>query len=75
MPKRVIFVDDEPNVLSGLRRSLYGMREEWEMVFVSGGLEALQAMEKQPFDIIVTDMRMPMMDGAVVHPSKTGHLH
>jgi HD-like signal output (HDOD) protein/CheY-like chemotaxis protein len=57
-------VDDEPNVLAGLRRSLYGMREEWEMVFVSGGLEALQAMGKQPFDIIVTDMRMPMMDGA-----------
>ena len=64
MSKRVIFVDDEPNVLAGLKRSLYGMRHEWEMVFVPGGLEALQAMEKQPFDIIVTDMRMPMMSGA-----------
>jgi HD-like signal output (HDOD) protein/CheY-like chemotaxis protein len=64
MPKRVIFVDDEPNVLAGLKRSLYGMRQEWEMEFVSCGQEALQAMEKQQFDIIVTDMRMPVMDGA-----------
>jgi len=32
MKKRILFVDDEPNVLSGLQRMLRSMREEWEMV-------------------------------------------
>jgi HD-like signal output (HDOD) protein/CheY-like chemotaxis protein len=64
MAKRILFVDDEPMVLSGLQRSLRPMRLEWEMVFAAGGKEALAAMDLQPFDIIVTDMRMPGMDGA-----------
>jgi HD-like signal output (HDOD) protein/ActR/RegA family two-component response regulator len=62
--KRILFVDDEPMLLSGLQRSLRPMRSEWDMVFAPGGNEALAAMEQQPFDIIVTDMRMPGMDGA-----------
>ena len=64
MSKRILFVDDEAMVLSGLQRSLRAMREEWEMAFVTSGPEALQLMEQQPFDIIVTDMRMPVMTGA-----------
>jgi putative nucleotidyltransferase with HDIG domain len=61
---RVLFVDDEPKILAGLRRLLHKMRDEWDMVFVTSGPEALAAIEKQPFDIVVTDMRMPGMDGA-----------
>jgi HD-like signal output (HDOD) protein len=64
MAKRILFVDDEPMVLTGLKRSLRPMRSEWEMVFAAGGDEALTAMDQQTFDIIVTDMRMPGMDGA-----------
>jgi len=64
MAKRILFVDDEPMVLTGLKRSLRPMRAEWEMVFAAGGDEALAAMDRQTFDIIVTDMRMPGMDGA-----------
>jgi len=64
MSKRVLFVDDEPMVLSGLQRSLRSMREDWEMAFVTSGTEALKLMEQEPFDIIVTDMRMPVMTGA-----------
>jgi HD-like signal output (HDOD) protein/ActR/RegA family two-component response regulator len=64
MTRRILFVDDEPMVLSGLQRSLRPMRAEWEMVFAAGGNEALAAMDRQQFDIIVTDMRMPGMDGA-----------
>ena len=37
MTKRILFVDDEPMLLSGLQRSLRPMREEWEMVFVGSG--------------------------------------
>ncbi len=61
---RILFVDDEPRVLDGLRRSLRGMRDEWEMAFVSSGPEALEAIERRPFDVVVSDMRMPGMDGA-----------
>lgn len=64
MPKRILFVDDEPRILAGLQRSLHTMRKDWEMVFVGGGQEALEAMAHQAFDIVVTDMRMPGMDGA-----------
>jgi putative nucleotidyltransferase with HDIG domain len=61
---RLLFVDDEPLVLQGLRRSLHTMRDEWSMDFANGGPEALKMMEKEPFDVVVTDMRMPEMDGA-----------
>jgi HD-like signal output (HDOD) protein len=64
MPRRILFVDDEPNVLMGLERNLRSMREEWEMEFVSGGDEALKVLALRPFDAIVTDMRMPGMSGA-----------
>ncbi|HYM77282.1 MAG TPA: response regulator [Candidatus Dormibacteraeota bacterium] len=64
MPKRLLFVDDEPNVLDGLRRSLHGMRKDWEMHFVGGAAAALQALEQAPYDAVVSDMRMPVMDGA-----------
>jgi HD-like signal output (HDOD) protein len=64
MAKRILFVDDEPMVLTGLKRSLRPMRTEWEMVFAEGGEEALTAINQQAFDIVVTDMRMPGMDGA-----------
>ena len=64
MSKRLLFVDDETTVLSGLRRVLHGMRQEWEMHFVDSAAAALQALEQEPFDAIITDMRMPVMDGA-----------
>ncbi len=64
MNKRILFVDDEPMVLNGLERSLRGMRKEWEMAFLPGGPEALQAMAQAPFDVVISDMRMPGMDGA-----------
>jgi len=64
MRKRLLFVDDEPLVLQGLRRSLHCMREEWEMNFVQSGTEALEVLEGEVYDAVITDMRMPGMDGA-----------
>ena len=64
MRKRILFVDDEPMVLSGLERSFRAMRKEWEMHFVPGGQEALEAMARAPFDVVISDMRMPGIDGA-----------
>lgn len=62
--KRILFVDDEPNLLDGLRRMLRAMRDQWDMVFVASGCEALQQLSQSHFDVIVSDMRMPEMDGA-----------
>ncbi|WP_233148206.1 response regulator [Rhodopirellula sp. MGV] len=61
---QVLFVDDEPNVLSGLRRMLRHQRSVWDMHFVSGGEAALQWLVDNPCNVIVTDMRMPGIDGA-----------
>ncbi len=74
--RRILFVDDEPSVLDGLRRSLRKQRKSWEMEFVESGAAALAMLAERPFDVIVSDMRMPGMDGAVLlkrvqheHPS------
>lgn len=61
--KRIIFVDDETRVLDGLRRMLRPMRQEWDMSFANSAHEALDLMKLQPFDVIVTDIKMPGMDG------------
>ena len=62
--KRILFVDDEPRILDGLQRMLRSRRNEWETEFAVGGGQALVRMAAAPFDVIVTDMRMPEMDGA-----------
>lgn len=62
---RILFIDDEPNLLSGLRRMLHGMRNEWEMDFADSGAAALDLLSRKPVDVLVTDMRMPEMDGAM----------
>ena len=56
-------MDDEQKVLDGLRRTSHSMRKDWEMVFASSGREALDLLAKSPFDVIVSDMQMPQMDG------------
>ena len=61
---RILFVDDEPSVLDGLRRMLRPLREEWHMEFAASGMEALAILARDPYDVIVSDMRMPGMDGA-----------
>jgi len=60
---RIIFVDDETRVLDGIRRLLYPLRAEWQMSFAGSGPQALEIMARAPFDMIVTDVRMPGMDG------------
>jgi HD-like signal output (HDOD) protein len=62
--RRILFVDDEPMVLKGLQRSLRKMRDEWEMTFASNSKEALDILGSEPYDVIVSDLRMPEMDGA-----------
>lgn len=63
---KILFVDDEANVLAGLRRMLRSQRKIWDMQFANGGAEAIELLEQQPFDVVVSDMRMPGVDGAAL---------
>ncbi len=63
MLNRILFVDDEPRVLDGLRRSLRSKRKDWELSFVSSGAEALEKIAEEPFDILISDVKMPGMNG------------
>lgn len=60
---RLLFVDDDPSLLAGLRRASRSRREDWSTSFALGGQEALVALASEPFDVVVTDLRMPGMDG------------
>lgn len=62
--KKILFVDDEPNILQGLKRMLRSMRHEWSMQFALGAEEALSMIDADGIDVIVSDMRMPKHDGA-----------
>ncbi|MCP4810440.1 MAG: response regulator, partial [Proteobacteria bacterium] len=64
--KTILFVDDEQRILDGLRRMLRPMRHEWRVALAAGGEEALEKLERADFDVIVSDMRMPGMDGAAL---------
>jgi response regulator RpfG family c-di-GMP phosphodiesterase len=60
-PERVLFVDDDPNLLSGISRQLHG---KFQIVTAEGGLEGLRMVEKEgPFAVVVADMQMPEMNG------------
>lgn len=61
--KRILFVDDDAQVLAGLRARLHRLRSEWDMAFADSGANAVQMLAERPFDVIVTDVQMPHMDG------------
>lgn len=60
----ILFVDDEASVLEGLQNRLRRYRKEWKMTFLTCGQDALDFMRDNPCEVLVTDMRMPGMDGA-----------
>lgn len=67
MPTRLLFVDDDPFLLQAQRR-LFRRISDWKCTFCESGQAALEAFAGQgddaPFDVVVSDMRMPKMNGA-----------
>jgi putative nucleotidyltransferase with HDIG domain len=61
--KNVVFVDDERKSLDSWRARLYKHRNDWSMTFVESGKEAIAIFEQRRVDLIVSDVRMPGMDG------------
>jgi len=60
---KILFVDDEANVLEGIENRLRKYRNRWDMSFSLGGERALELMGVEKYDAVVSDMRMPGMDG------------
>jgi putative nucleotidyltransferase with HDIG domain len=63
---RILFVDDEANILAALGRMLRDQRGHWQMSFAEGAAAALEQLRASPFDVVVSDMRMPGTDGAAL---------
>jgi len=60
----VLFVDDEPIVLLGLKRALHKLCGHWTVLTATSASEALALLATQDVDAVVTDLTMPCMDGA-----------
>ena len=61
--KSILFVDDDPDVLDRLKRTLEETRAEWQMAFSTSARDALRQLEAAQFDVIVTDTQMPEIGG------------
>ncbi|AUG54255.1 response regulator [Thalassospira marina] len=75
---KVLFVDDDENILNGLRRRLHARRPAWKTHFATSGKMALEMCNSTDMDVVVSDMRMPGMDGSalleqirIAHPATT----
>lgn len=64
--KKILFVDDDPQLLAALRNVLHRERARWDMVFANSGESAIELLAATRFDAIVCDMRMPGIDGVEV---------
>lgn len=63
MSKRILVVDDDEKVRFTLKSSLKKLGNDYEIVTAQDGHEALALLQKQPCDLVITDLRMPGMDG------------
>jgi DNA-binding NtrC family response regulator len=61
--RQILIVDDDPVVLLILRATLERMANGYLIVATSNGAEALAEIDDTPFDLVVTDVRMPGIDG------------
>jgi HD-like signal output (HDOD) protein/ActR/RegA family two-component response regulator len=64
MKKLILFVEDEPILLQMYVMMLSGERDHWDISTAGNGEQALHLMEKSVFDVVVSDMNMPGMNGA-----------
>lgn len=72
--KKILFVDDEPAILEGLKDLLHGFRHNWDMSFVCGGESAVEMLFDGNYDAVVSDIRMPGVGGEdVLEYAKKNH--
>ncbi|MBU1999447.1 MAG: response regulator [Candidatus Omnitrophica bacterium] len=61
MSKRILVIDDEAMITLSLRKLL--KKEGYEATIVSDGVEALEKIKTEEFDLLILDIRMPLLDG------------
>ncbi len=64
---KILFVDDEPYILEGIERSLFHLSDTWDINTAVGGenaLDELRSNADEPYEVVVSDLRMPGVDGA-----------
>ncbi len=61
--RKILFIDPDRNVIDRLKKQLSSMRVVWDMVFVESGSEALKLLESSSYDVLVSEMHIPDMDG------------
>lgn len=61
--RTILLIDDERNFLKSLADALKDYVEDWNIVTAENGKQGVEVFESQPVDIIVTDLKMPVMDG------------
>ena len=66
MRPEILFVDDEPDVLSELRTALQSRAGDWVLHWAEGGAEALDLLAAHDIDVLVTDLGMPGVDGVAL---------
>ncbi|MEJ7601218.1 MAG: HDOD domain-containing protein [Kofleriaceae bacterium] len=64
--KRILFVDDDPAILNALKNLMRKDRDRWDILLADSGEQALIEIRTQHVDVVVSDMRMPYMDGAAL---------
>ncbi len=62
--RRILIVDDEPKIHQEFKKTLRPVSQEWNIEYAASAKEALNTMSQSPYDVIVSDMHMPEMDGA-----------
>ena len=66
MNAKILFVDDEEKVLEAIENQLFVKMDDWELAFANSGEQAIEMVKETNFDVVVSDMRMPGMDGAAL---------
>ena len=64
MKYRMLFVDDDEHLLKGLKRLIHTQNKPWICDFAISGEEGLELFGQHTYDVVISDMKMPYMDGA-----------
>src|SRR6266581_2352227 len=64
--RRILFIDDDGPVLLGLQAVLRAERVRWDMVFALGGRHGLNELQGETFDVVVSDLNMPDVNGVAI---------
>ncbi|MBI1933843.1 MAG: HDOD domain-containing protein [Ignavibacteriales bacterium] len=63
MKLTILFVDDDKNIIQGIKRTLHSFESKWNLLYAYGSAEAINILQQNTIDVIISDIRMPGLDG------------